>query len=478
MPPLNLTSMKDVICGMQQSSRLAKLLAWMDEAITFMTRRNYVSDNPALDVARFPLVVGYWSMLVLVIVILMWGALSPLESAVMASGKVVLLSSKKTVQHLEGGIIKEILVKDGDVVKEGQPLLRLSDTSAVANRNVLQTQLYVARGTLARLIAERDKQSTITFDEDMVAAGQTNAEVAHVMEAQTSLFVSESKTNRAKQAVFDQRIAQSQEEINGLTAQKESASGQGQLINQEIETFKELLAKGLAIKSRLYELQRTQSEINGNHGQYEAQIAKARENMTETRMQMLTTENEFNTKNAQDLRDAQGEVANLQDKLRSASDIAARTTVIAPTGGIITASHFHTDGGVIEPGAPILDIIPQDDTLIVEAHVRPNDISSIHVGLESRLIFPSYKMRTTPKVPGKLVQVSADSITDEHTTPPSSYYLVQVEADKEFMHRMKQQIELYPGMPVEVMLRTGSRTFLDYLFKPFSDSTQRAFREQ
>jgi len=459
-------------------ARAAQAVAVMDSGIRFMTVQTYRSSNPAMAAVRAPMVVGFWVMMLLAATILIWGALVPIDSAAVAKGTVVLLSNKKTVQHLEGGIIQAILVKEGDTVTAGQPLIRLSNANADANNNLLLEQLYAARATQSRLVAERDNQQAVAFDADMVQSAKTNDDIAKAVAAQAHLFESEEGGQKAKLAVLDQRIAQSEEEISGLKSQLTSTDGQMKLYAEETNTVQVLLKKGYDTKPHLLDLQRHLDELQGNKGRYEADIAKAQQNIIETHMQTINQQKEFETKVAQDLRDAQAQIADLGNKLRSAKDVVDRTLITAPVGGIVTGLKYHTTGGVIAPGTPIMDIVPQDDLLVIEAKVKPSDISVVRNGLDARVIFTSYKTRSTPKIPGKVTQVSADTFSDDRSMQASPYYTVRIEVDKHFLQSLKKPIELYPGMPAEVMIRTGSRSFLSYLFRPIADSMHSAFREE
>jgi HlyD family type I secretion membrane fusion protein len=454
----------------------AKAIAIMDNSIHFMTARSHTPDNSAIAAVRKPLVSGLWVMLALSVTMLVWGALVPIDSAAVAKGKVVLLSNKKVIQHLEGGIIREILVKEGDRVTAGQPLIRLDSTAAKANRDMLIGQLQEAIASESRLVAIRDRTAEISFSKEITEGAATDERLAKIMAAQTRLFMAETDAQRAKTSVFQQRIAQSREEIEGLRAQIEGTSGQLDLLGEEIETVKTLLEKGYATKTRLYELERNQSQLQGNRGQYEAQIAKAKQNIAETEMAIIDQQKEFETKVSQELRDAQAQIGDLTNKVRAARDVAERTLITAPTGGIVTGLKHHTTSGVIAAGTPIMDIVPQDDQLIIESHVKPTDISIIEAGQDARIVFASYKMRNTPKVPGKVTQVSADSFPEERSD--QFYYKAHVQVDKDFLQNMEHPVELYPGMPVDVLISTGSRSFLGYLFKPITDSMQRAFREE
>jgi HlyD family secretion protein/epimerase transport system membrane fusion protein len=453
-------------------------IAVMDKCIGFMIRSSYRSPNSVVRQTRVPVVAGLWVLLALTLVMVIWGMLVPIESAAVARGNVVLLSSKKVIQHLEGGIIKEIFVKEGDHVKAGQELMRLSDTAATAARDIVLQQINAARAANSRLIAERDKLPEVVFDKDIIELGKTNPEVAKIITTQTNLFASEIEMQKAKLAILDQRIAQSHEEIGGLESQIDGTSGQLNLYDEEMDMVQKMYDKGYDTKPHLLEVHRHHDELRGNRGQYEAQVAKVEQNIAETKISIIDQQNEFQTKVGQELKDVQAQITDLETKLRAAKDVVDRTKITAPVGGIVMGLKYHTSGGVVSPGTPIMDIVPQDDQLIIEVHVKPTDIANVHAGLDARVIFSAYKMRNTPKVPGKVTQVSADVFTEERSMNPSSYYVARVEVDKNFLAHMQKHIELYPGMPADVMIKTGSRSFIGYLFKPITDSMHSAFREE
>jgi HlyD family type I secretion membrane fusion protein len=457
---------------------VARALTRVDTVTRFLTERDYADPNPAIAATRRPMVVGLWIMLVLAGITLMWGALAPIDSAVVARGSVALLSNKKTVQHLEGGVIDEILVHEGETVKQGQPLVRLNAASAKANAEIQQKDLWTARAVEARLLAERDGLDTVTFDPALVKAAENNPDLAQALETQSRLFDVQRRSQEAKGQTLEQRIAQAKEQIEGFKAQIAAADGQVALLDREIGSVEKLLKKGYATLPRLLALQRTREELRGNRGQYQAQIAQAEQSIAETQAQIVDLQNEFATKNAQDLKDTQTTIAETEQKLNAAQDVRGRTLITAPVAGIVTGLKYHTIGGVIQPGTPILDIIPQNDQLIIEAHVQPNDIEVVHAGLDAKVLLTAYKMRTTPKLPGKVIMVSADKFVDEHAAQPSSYYIAQVEVDPRALRQLKHPPTLYPGMPADVLIRTGSRSFLAYLFQPITDSATRAFREE
>jgi HlyD family secretion protein len=450
----------------------------MDRGTRFMMQRQYTSSNPAISVVRLPVVAGFWIILVLTTIIIIWGAFAPIESAAVAQGAVTLLSNKKTIQHLEGGIIEEIFVKDGDTVKKGSPLIRLSDVASAANRDMLQGQLYVSLASESRLVAQRDKQDHVSFEQDMLDKSQDNAELAKIIEQQTRMFETQNAAQTAKVEALHQRISGSEEQIIGLNAQKESTQAQLELLKDNINSVQQLVTKGYDTKPHLMGLQRNEKELEGNLGQYNSEIAKVQQGITETSMTIISQENEFETINSDGLRDARAQIVEFTEKLRATQDVVDRSLITAPTDGIVNGLKYHTIGGVIDPGTPIVDIIPQDDQLIIEAHVKPADIDIVRAGLDARVMFTAYKARSTPKVPGKVIQVSADKFNSAPGSPPESFYIARVEVDKKFLEKMSGHIELYPGMPADVLIRTGSRSFLNYLFNPITDSMHRAFREE
>lgn len=462
----------------ETSPKVARMMESVDTGVHFMIDREYKLDNPALAATRGPLVAGLWVMLAIVLLAFIWGALAPIDSAAVARGNVVLLSNKKTIQHLEGGLIEEILVKEGDLVKPDQPLVRLRDTAAVAQRETLQGQLWVARATEARLIAERDGLEEIQFDAEMLKQSEDNTELAKAIAAQKRLFESQRDAQAAKLGALRQRIAQANEQVSGIKAQIESIDGQLALIVDEVGSVQNLYEKGYATKPRLLSLKRRQEELGGNRGQYESEVAKVGQKITETEMEIINLENEYAAKNSSDLRDTQVKIVDLEERLSAAQDIALRTLITAPTGGIVTGLKYHTIGGVVQPGTPIMDLIPQDDQLVIEARVQPGDIDVVHAGMDAKVVLTAYKARSTPRLPGKVTQVSADKFTDERGLHAESYYIARVEVDKSYLEKSEAKLELYPGMPADVLIRTGSRSFLSYLFKPITDSVHRAFREE
>lgn len=454
---------------------LSKVVYYIDRSTDFMTNtKGDENRDEVMQFARPSIVFGIWTLIIVFGFFGLWGALAPLDSAAVARGTIVLDSNKKTIQHLEGGIIKEILVREGDKVVAGQPLMRLSETAANARQDTLVAQLRAALALEARLIAERDNSDQLAFDKDLIDH-QTDPEVAKTIDSQTRLFVSRKDEINGKINILNQRKAQANDQIVGLTAQEAAARSQLRLIRDEVETVNTLLKSGNANRPRLLALQRREAELRGIQGQYQSEIAKTKQNITETELQIINTRNEMVNSVMKELREVQVTIADLREKVKASSDIRDRLVIASPHAGIVTGLVYHTVGGVIAPGTSIMDIVPQDDKLVIDAQVAPQDIDVVHAGLKARIRLTAFRARTTPIIEGKVVNVSADKFVDKASN--QSYYVARVEIDKDMLHKLNH-VELYPGMPADVLIVTGSRTFLHYLMGPITDTFNHAFREE
>ena len=456
--------------------RSSQLFLQLDALLTLVRTREYQGTNPALASVYAPYRLSVIVMLAITLLTLGLGAILLVDSAAVAKAHVVILSNRKTVQHLEGGIINKLLVKDGDVVKQGQPLLLLSDVSPKANRAILESQLHSEQVTEARLVALRDNKPMAVSDEIRHAAA-ADGDLSNMIVEQTELFDNQRKTYQDKEKTLRLRIEQTTQEIAGLESQVKSATGQLSFIDDEIKTVKVLVKKGLAVKPRLLQLQREKERLEGDRGQFMASISKARQSINEIEVQLLNLRNDFNTQNGDALKDSHSKLSDLNEKLRAASDVVTRTTITAPSEGIVTGLKFHTEGGVIPPGSPIMDIVPQTDELLLEARINPLDIDVVTPGLKARVVFSAYRSRSLPQLYGSVSQVSADSFTEAQGPQEASYYTARVVVDRTELTQLAPQIKLYPGMPAEIYIHTGTRSFLGYLFAPITDSLRKAFKE-
>lgn len=401
----------------------------------------------------------------------LWSALAPLTSAALAPGVVKVASERKTVQHLEGGTVKEILVSEDQEVAAGDVLIRLDDTLARARHALLQSQHDVLSAEIARLEAEREGLPRITFPQSLLAR-KDDPRVADLMRGEELLFESRRGALNGQIRVLVQRKQQLQEKIAGRQAQVEAVRIKRDYITEEIKGADELMKVGMYLKPRYFALKRNEAELDGEVGRLRSEIAESRELIGETDMRIMDIRNqalkEINDR-LQELRAKQYETG---ERLSAAAESLARTEIRAPHAGTVLGLQVHTVGGVIKPGETILDIVPKDDRLIVEARVRPDDIDVVHKGLRAEIRFTALNWRTTPILPGKVTRVSADRFTDEKTG--LAYYLAQVEVDP----RKMPKLTLQPGMPAEVYIVTGERTTMDYLLKPIRDQLHRGMLEE
>ena len=402
-----------------------------------------------------------------------WAALAPLESAVVANGTVASDSHRKTIQHLEGGIISAILVHDGDAVTAGETLIRLDDTKARTTLQANQGQLWDARAAEARLIAQRDDAAAIDFPDDLLAHRDDRG-VAQALSGQQKIFDARRQLEQSKIDAIRERINQSREEIIGYQAEVVAADRRVALTNEEVGSVIQLVDKGLERKPHLLDLQRQLAEIQGKRGETVAEIARAKQQIAEADVNILSIRNDDEKQAADDLRETQRKVHELTEATEAAANVMARTEIKAPEDGVITDLRVHTPGGVINPGEAVLDLVPKADRLVIEAQIRPVDIDRLHEGLDAQVRLLPYRSRRTPPLDAKVIYVSADRLVDKHTN--HAYFAVKLAVDENQFKSMPD-VEMVPGMPAEAMIRTGKSTVALYALSPILDSFHRAFRE-
>jgi HlyD family type I secretion membrane fusion protein len=403
-----------------------------------------------------------------------WTATASISSAAVAPGVVVVQSNRKTVQHLEGGIVKEILVRDGDRVKAGQVLIRLEDTQARSNLDLLRGRYWAAKSLEARLIAERDGTDAITFPPELLAADSDS--VAHIMMAtQRNVFDARRGAMQGQIDILHKQIQEQHAQIEGLDAQQRSEGRQIGLFQGELDSAQSLYAKGLERKSRLLALERAGADIEGRRAGHLSDIARIHQGIAEAELKILDLKNQQLSEVLKDLRDVQSDLSETDERLQAAEDVAARTEIKAQIDGIVVGMQVHTIGGVIAPGGTVLDLVPAGEKLVVEAQVRTEDIESVHAGLRAEVRLTGSNPRDVPLLDGTVIYVSADRLTDQQTHMP--YYKANIEVDAEALAR-NSEINLYPGMPAEVMIVTGKRTPLEYFMHPITFGLDRALRER
>ncbi len=401
-----------------------------------------------------------------------WAFLAPLDSSALAPGVVVVKSYKKTVQHLDGGIVAKILAKDGDLVKEGDPLVILDDTQIRAQLEIARSQSITLAAQVARLRAERDHLKQIDYPEMLI--DPSDPRTTDAKQAENNVFYSRKSAHDGEIAVLNQRISQISSKINGLQGQVDSKKQLVASYAEEIHDLKELLAEGFADRQRLRELERSHAMQTGEIAQLKAEIATNQMLISETRLQILQVQKQFQEEVAGKLSEAQAAFNDANERLTASKDKLDRVVIKAPASGMVLGLTAHTENGVITPGHGILDIVPQDAELIVEAQVSPIDIDRVTVGLEAEVRFSAFKQATTPKMRGKVIHLSADRFTDEKTGMP--YYQARIELTPESRKDLGK-LQLLPGMPAEVLINTGERTLFEYLAQPATNVFARGLIE-
>jgi HlyD family secretion protein len=403
-----------------------------------------------------------------------WMALAPLQTAAIAPGVAKVSGEIKRVQHLEGGIVREILVKDGTHVTEGQVLVQLDDTAAKSTLAGLLSQQRSLMATAARLEAEQKDLDVIVFPKSLSTAAATDPTVAETVASQLKLFNARREALESQLSVLRQRIAQGNAEIVGLRAQVSADDNQTSLLREEIKGLTELFEKGYATKPRLLALRRMDASVMGHRGATLSAIARAEQSNSEYEMRMIDLDNRQKAEIATQLESVRAKLDELAEKIEGTADVLARTKVRAPRTGIVTDLRVHTTGGVIGPGQKLLDIVPDGEPLIIESRVRPDDIDVVHAGLPAQIHLAVYNARNLPLIDGKVLHVSADRMNDDRTGQP--YFLARIQAQPESLKQAN--VELQAGMPAEVMIVTGERTVLSYLTRPLLDSFRRGLKEQ
>jgi HlyD family secretion protein len=401
-------------------------------------------------------------------------ATTELSGAVIAPGSLVVDSNVKKVQHPTGGVVGELRARDGDKVKAGDIVVRLDETITQANLAIVVKSLNELQSRLARLEAERDNVDTIVFPAELLARAG-DPELARSMTGERNLFEFRKSARAGQKAQLRERIAQLKEEIQGLTGQVAAKKRETELIGQELEGVRDLWRKNLVQIQRVTALERDAARLEGERGQLIASTAQAKGKISEIELQILQIDQDLRSEVAKDLREVQGKIAELVERKVAAEDQLKRIDIRAPQNGMVHQSTVHTVGGVITPGEAIMLIVPEADALTVEAKLAPQDIDQVRVGQTAALRFSAFSQRTTPELDGVVSRVSADLTTDQRTG--AAYYVVRITLSESELARL-EGLRLVPGMPVEAFIRTGERTVLSYVMKPFTDQITRSFRSR
>jgi HlyD family type I secretion membrane fusion protein len=352
----------------------------------------------------------------------------------------------------------------------------LQQTQARAAFEVIKGQRQLLAAKLARLMAEQANQDEIRFPDWLLAPeNASDAQLQAILAAQRDLFVARRELHEGRKAIGQKRIDELGEELLGLNAQIESQREQIDLLAEELDARKGLMERGLLPRPEYLALRRLKAEIEGEMAENVAAVARTRQSIGETHLQVVNEDAVRLDKIVTELAETRSELASVEERLNAQRDVLERTVVTAPVAGVIVQKRFHTTGGVVGPGQAILDIVPQDAELLIDAQVRPVDIDDVAQGQRARIHFLAYSERTLPQIWGNVRSVSADSLLDEPTG--MRYYLAKVEVPPKELEKLGKDVSITPGMPAETLIMTGERTLLEYLVQPLVDSLRRAFRE-
>lgn len=403
-----------------------------------------------------------------------WASLAPLDKGVPLNGKVAVATNKKAVQYQDGGTVDAILVKEGSVVKAGDVLVRMNSVQAKANAETNRVQYYIAKATEARLIAERDDKDQIAFPA-MLSDISDNPRVMSYLETQKEVFFSRRNTLHSELSAISENISGLISQTEGLKASRKNKEEQLTYINEQLEGIRELEKEGYVARNRLLELEQTAAQINATISEDIGNIARAQSQVSELKLSRLKRQQEYKEQVREQLSDVQKQVDALGSQLTGLDYDLDKVLVRAPASGIVVGMKVFTEGAVVAPGFKLMDIVPSEDSLVVEGQLPVHLIDKVRAGLPVELMFTAFNRNLTPHVPGEVTQISADRLIDEITGDP--YYQLIAKVSPEGIEMMPD-LTVKPGMPVEMFVKTGERTMMNYLLKPFIDRLKLSMTEE
>lgn len=429
------------------------------------------AELPQLNLKR-PMMVGLLILVVFIGSFGTWAVLAPLESAAIAPGIVNVSTKRKTIQHLEGGIINTIEVSEGSKVKAGDVLVYLDTTRAFADLEITRNRLAGEYARVSRLIAERDGKDTIEWAEELATFEATDF-VSKMKKAQIAEFDVRGRSLASQVSILWRRVQQFKEEQNGHRSQMDSQRQQRALLADEMDSMERLFKKGFTGKTRLLELQRQMVGVEGALNQSISAVSRIEQSISEAQLQSVDLKATRLNEVLEALRESQASIRELSERESAVKDVMVRTSIVTPIDGVVVGLQVYTRGGVVGPGQPLMDIVPSNGEFVIEARVDPVDIDVVFPGLKAQVRFVSFNQRNTRPSEATVMTVSADHLTDERTG--ASYFLARVSLTEEAVKLLDQAIT--PGMPAEVLIVTGKKTPFEYFVTPIERSFERAFRE-
>jgi len=404
----------------------------------------------------------------------LWASVTPISSGVSAPGKIRVESNRKVLRYREGGTVRQILVKEGQLVKPGQLLLKFDDVQARANYDVTQNVVDAAMAQSARYLAEATGRSEIAFPPELTAR-MSDPRVAGMIADQQTLFTSRLQLFQSQAAVLAQRSQQQASSISGLEAQVASIDEQARLTREQLTGYQTLFEKGYASKNLILSYERALADLGGRKGQMLAEIAKTRQQMGETQMQLATLRNQRQTEAADGLREMQSRLADGLPKLTAAKQTLAGTDIKSPVDGYVLNLSQSTIGGVAAPGEVLMEVVPDNQPLVVTTTVKPQDVDEVRMGMKAKVRLSGLNQRWTDPVPAEVVSVSADRLVNQHSG--EEFFAVDLRINPKDLRHLPKGLKLTPGMPADAMIVTGRRTIMGFLVTPITDTFRNAFRE-
>ncbi|MYN09750.1 HlyD family type I secretion periplasmic adaptor subunit [Pseudoduganella aquatica] len=419
---------------------------------------------------------GWIIVLVGVLGFLLWATFAPLDKGVPMPGNVAKEGNRKSIQHQNGGTVEDILVKEGDTVKQGQVLVRMNGVQVKAQAEITKVQLISTSIAQARLMAERDGKSTFSVPE-VVASLKDDPRVVANMALQSQLMSARQIGLQNELAAMEETAAGLKFQLNSLQAVRESKQQQGAYLKEQLDNVRDLAKDGYVARSKLLDLERNYVQLNGELAENAGAIGRTQRQIAEMMLKRSQRSHEYQREIGSQLADVQKEAQALESRLKAESYAVDNIEVKSPVDGVVIGMAVFTKGGVVQSGFRMMDVVPLGDTMIVEGRLPVNLVDKVHAGLPTELIFSAFNSNTTPHIPGVVTKVSPDRLIDDHTGQP--YYTVQARVTPAGLKEMQQhKLEVRPGMPVELFVKMGERTMMSYLLKPVLDRAKTSMSEE
>jgi HlyD family secretion protein len=422
-----------------------------------------------------PIVVGSIIVGVFVVGMLIWFALAPLSSAIQAPGALRVESNVQVIRHREGGMVRSINVREGQRVRRGQILLQMDDVQPRAALDVMQNQYDTFQAQSARYLAESTARGAVVFPPELTSR-MADPRVADLVRNEQFLFTSRLAAFQSQNSVLQQRVEQLETQIGGVQAQIAAVNENISLTREELTGYEKLNAQGYAPKTLILRYQRSLADLQGRKGALQAEMSRLREQIGETRLQLTTVRNERISQAAEGLRQAQAALAEVSPKLTATRQTFEHAQVRSPADGYVLGLTQHTVGGVVGSGELLMNVVPANAPLIVQARIRPQDVDDVHAGMKAKVHLSAFNQRKVDPVDGEVFSVSADRLTDEQTG--MGYFMVEVRIPPKELKSLPKGVALTPGMPADVAIQTGTRSILDYIVSPLTDTIEDALKEE